>query len=116
MKIKSNVILKSLLLTLGLSLLLINITACQANERISENSEVKEVTVVIESTDYKSYGILYGHEEKNRLHKMNLVFDKEQQKNITDIEIDDIIKISYTETINENPIKIKVIDFEKSSK
>lgn len=62
MRNKSNDMFKTFYFALGLSLLFI-ITACQGNEKIYKSSDVKEMTVVIENTDYKSEGILYGHEE-----------------------------------------------------
>ncbi len=106
----SEIKIKYLILVLIMSICSSLLVSCNSNRDIDENT--KSITIVIESIDNKSQGILYGHEEGELYSKYFLDFNT-NNLDIDDIKINDILTIKYKDiNTNRKPTTIFVESFE----
>ena len=106
----SKIKIKHLILVLLISICSSLLISC--NSRENNDADMKSITIVIESIDYKSQGILYGHEEGEFFGKYFLDFSA-NDLDISTIKIDDTLTIKYKDiNTNRKPATIIVESFE----
>ena len=105
-KIKIKYLIVALLISICSSLLI------SCNSRENNGADIKSITIVIESIDNKSQGILYGYEKGEFFGKYFLDFSA-NDLDISTIKIDDTLIIKYNDiNTNRKPATIIVESFE----
>ena len=105
-KIKIKYLIVVLLISICSSLLI------SCNSRKNNGADIKSITIVIENIDYKSKGILYGHEKEELYSKYFLDFN-DKNLDMSNVKVDDILNIKYKEiNTDRKPATIIVESFE----